>query len=68
MAAMVDHRTGEQKIWATVVGVVLLVAGVVLGAVGYGDVPLTVVAGVLAVIGLGLLRYALLRRLRARRA
>jgi MFS superfamily sulfate permease-like transporter len=68
MAAMVDHRTGEQKIWTTVVGVVLLVGGVVLGAVVYGNVPLTVVAGVIAVIGLGLLRYALLRRLRARRA
>jgi MFS superfamily sulfate permease-like transporter len=68
MAAMVDHRTGEQKIWTTIVGVALLVGGVVLGALVYGNVPLTVVSGVLAVTGLGLLRYAFLRRLRARRA
>ena len=63
-----DHRTGEQKAWTTLTGVVLLIGGVVMGAMVYGNVPLTVVAGVLAVIGLGLLRYAYLRRLRARRA
>ena len=65
---MVDHRTHFQKLWANVVGVVLLVVGVVLGAVVYGDVLLTVVAGVIAVIGLGFLRYALMHRIRARRA
>jgi MFS superfamily sulfate permease-like transporter len=60
-----DHRTRFQKLWATVAGVVLLVGGVVLGATVYGNVPLTGVAAVLAVAGLGLLRYAFLRRTRA---
>ena len=62
---VVDHRTGFQKFWATAAGVVLLVGGVVLGAVVYGNVPLTGVAAILAVAGLALLRYAFLRRTRA---
>ena len=67
MAAMVDHRTGEQKAFTLVTGVVLLIAGVALAGIAYGNAPWTVAGGVLAVIGLGLLRYALLRRIRARR-
>jgi hypothetical protein len=65
---VVDHRTPFQKFWANVAGTVLLVGGVVLGAVGYGNSGLTIVAGVIAVAGLAFLRYALLHRLRARRA
>lgn len=64
---MVDHRTGFQKAWVTVLGVVLLVGGVILAGIFYGDVALTVAGGVIAVIGLGLLRYALMRRRRAAR-
>ena len=64
---MVDHRTGLQKAWATVLGIVLLVGGVSLAGIFYGDVALTVAGGVIAVIGLGLLRYALMRRRRAAR-
>ena len=67
MAAMVDHRTSEQKAFTLVAGIVLLVAGVALAGIAYGNTPWTVAGGVLAVIGLGLLRYALLRRIRARR-
>ena len=64
---MVDHRTGFQKAWAIVLGIVLLVGGVILAGVFYGDVALTVAGGIVAVIGLGLLRYALLRRRRLAR-
>ena len=64
---MVDHRTAFQKIWATVLGVVLLVGGVILAGIFYGDVALTVAGGIVAVIGLALLRYALLRRRRVAR-
>ena len=64
---VVDHRTGLQKLWATVLGIVLLLGGVVLAGIFYGDVALTVVGGVVAVIGLGLLRYALMRRRRLAR-
>ena len=61
---MVDHRTAFQKAWAIVLGIVLLVGGVILAGIFYGDVALTVVGGIVAVIGLALLRYALLRRRR----
>lgn len=64
---MVDHRTTFQKLWATVAGVVLLVGGVIVAGVFYGDVALTVAGGVVAIIGLGLLRYALMRRRRLAR-
>jgi hypothetical protein len=64
---VVDHRTPFQKLWATVAGVVLLVGGVLLAGIFYGDVALTVAGGVIAVIGFGLLRYALMRRRRAAR-
>ena len=64
---MVDHRTAFQKAWAIVLGVVLLVGGVILAGIFYGDVALTVAGGVVAVIGLGLLRYALMRRRRLAR-
>ena len=64
---MVDHRTGFQKVWSTVVGVVLLVGGVILAGAFYGDVALTVAGGIIAIIGLGLLRYALMRRRRLAR-
>jgi hypothetical protein len=64
---VVDHRTGFQKAWATALGVVLLVGGVILAGIFYGDVARTVAGGVIAVIGLGLLRYALMRRRRAAR-
>jgi hypothetical protein len=64
---VVDHRTPFQKLWATVAGVVLLVGGVVLAGIFYGDVALTVAGGIIAIIGLGLLRYALMRRRRAAR-
>jgi len=64
---VVDHRTGFQKAWAIVLGIVLLVGGVILAGVFYGDVALTVAGGIVAVIGLGLLRYALLRRRRLAR-
>jgi uncharacterized membrane protein HdeD (DUF308 family) len=66
-APVVDHRTGFQKAWATVLGIVLLVGGVILAGIFYGDVALTVVGGVIAIIGLGLLRYALMRRRRRAR-
>jgi MFS superfamily sulfate permease-like transporter len=62
-----DHRTGLQKVWATVLGIVLLVGGVILAGIYFGNVPITVVGGIVAVIGLGLLRYALLRRRRLAR-
>ena len=64
---MVDHRTTFQKTWTTVLGIVLLVGGVILAGIFYGDVVLTVAGGIVAVIGLGLLRYALLRRRRLAR-
>jgi O-antigen/teichoic acid export membrane protein len=62
-----DRLTGFQKVWDTVAGVVLLVAGVVVAGAFYGDVALTVVGGIVAVIGLALLRYALMRRRRLAR-
>ena len=64
---MVDHRTGIQKLWATVVGVVLLVGGVIVAGVYYGDVVLTVAGGIAAIVGLCFLRYALMRRRRLAR-
>ena len=64
---MVDHRTTFQKTWAIVLGIVLLVGGVILAGIFYGDVVLTVAGGIVAVIGLGLLRYALMRRRRLAR-
>ena len=64
---MADHRTGSQQVLATVAGVVLLVAGVIVAGVFYGNVALTVAGGVVAIIGLGLLRYALMRRRRIAR-
>jgi hypothetical protein len=64
---VVDHRTGFQKAWATVLGIVLLLGGVIVAGIFYGDVTLTVAGGVIAVIGLGLLRYALMRRRRVAR-
>ena len=64
---MVDHRTGFQKVWATIVGIVLLVGGVILAGIFYGEVVLTVAGVVIAVIGLGLLRYALMKRRRLAR-
>ena len=64
---MVDHRTGFQKVWATIVGIVLLVGGVILAGIFYGEVVLTVAGGVIAVIGLGLLRYTLMKRRRLAR-
>ena len=64
---MVDHRTGFQKAWAIVLGIVLLVGGVLLAGAFYGDVVLTVAGGVVAIIGLALLRYALMRRRRLAR-
>ena len=64
---MVDHRTAFQRLWATVAGAVLLVGGVIVAGVYYGDVALTVGGGVVAIIGLGLLRYALMRRRRLAR-
>ena len=62
-----DHLTGFQKFWDSVVGIVLLVGGVILAGAFYGDVLLTVVGGIVAVIGLGFLRYALMRRRRVER-
>jgi hypothetical protein len=62
-----DHLTGSQRVWDTVLGVVLLVVGVVLAGVFYGDVALTVAGGIVAIIGLALLRYALMRRRRLAR-
>ncbi|MGA9102578.1 hypothetical protein [Aeromicrobium sp.] len=62
-----DHLTGSQRVWDTVLGVVLLVGGVVLAGVFYGDVALTVAGGIVAIIGLALLRYALMRRRRLAR-
>lgn len=64
---MVDHRTAFQKAWAIVLGTVLLVGGVILAGIFYGDVALTVAGGIVAVIGLALLRYALMRRRRLAR-
>ncbi len=64
---MVDHRTTFQKVWATVLGIVLLVGGVILAGIYFGNVALTVAGGVVAVIGLALLRYALMRRRRLAR-
>ena len=59
--------TGSHKSWTTIAGVLLLIGGVVIAGVFYGDVVLTVAGGVIAVIGLGLLRYAMLRRRRLAR-
>jgi hypothetical protein len=64
---VVDHQTAFQKMWAIVLGIVLLVGGVILAGIFYGDVALTVAGGIVAVIGLGLLRYALMRRRRLAR-
>jgi hypothetical protein len=64
---VVDHRTGFQKVWATVLGLALLIGGVILAGIFYGDVAFTVVGGVIAITGLGLLRYALMRRRRLAR-
>ena len=64
---MVDHRTAFQKVWAIVLGIVLLVGGVILAGIFYGDIALTVAGGIVAVIGFALLRYALLRRRRLAR-
>ena len=64
---MVDHRTAFQKTWSIVLGIVLLVGGVILAGIFYGDVALTVAGGIVAVIGLALLRYALMRRRRLAR-
>ena len=64
---MVDHQTAFQKMWAIVLGIVLVVGGVILAGIFYGDVALTVAGGIVAVIGLGLLRYALMRRRRLAR-
>ena len=64
---MVDHRTGFQQMWTTVAGVLLLIGGVVVAGVFYGNVALTVAGGIVAIIGLGLLRYALMRRRRLAR-
>ena len=58
----------REKIWTLVLGIVLLIGGVALAGIAYGNTPWTVAGGILAVIGLGLLRYALMRRIRARRA
>jgi uncharacterized membrane protein YccC len=54
--------------WAEAIGVVLMAAGVVIGAVTYGDPWLTLVAAVVLVTGIGCVRYGLTRRRRARRA
>jgi len=62
-----DHLTESQRVWDTVLGVVLLVAGVIVAGVFYGNVVLTVAGGIVAIIGLGLLRYALMRRRRIAR-
>jgi predicted phage tail protein len=62
-----DHLTESQRVWDTVLGVALLVAGVIVAGVFYGNVALTVAGGVVAIIGLGLLRYALMRRRRIAR-
>ena len=59
--------TSSQKSWTTIVGVLLLIGGVVIAGIFYGDVVLTVAGGVIAVIGLALLRYAMLRRRRLAR-
>jgi hypothetical protein len=59
-----DHLTGAQRVWDTILGVVLLVAGVLVAGIFYGDVALTVGGGLIAIIGLALLRYALMRRRR----
>ena len=53
--------------WAETIGVVLMAAGVVIGAVTYGDAWLTLVAAVVIVLGVGCVRYGLTRR-RARRS
>jgi len=62
-----DHLTESQRVWDTVLGVALLVAGVIVAGVFYGNVVLTVAGGIVAIIGLGLLRYALMRRRRIAR-
>jgi hypothetical protein len=62
-----DHLTGFQKVWDTIVGVVLLVGGVLLAGIFYGNVALTVAGGIIAIIGLAFLRYALMRRRRLAR-
>jgi hypothetical protein len=54
-------------LWPTIAGVLLLLGGVAIAGIFYGDVMLTVVGGVIAVIGLALLRYAMLRRRRLAR-
>jgi hypothetical protein len=52
---------------AETVGVDLIVVGVIIGAVPYGDPWETLVAAVVIVAGVGCVRYGLTRR-RARRA
>ena len=64
---MADHLTGSQRVWDTILGVVLLVAGVLVAGIFYGNVALTVTGGIVAIIGLGFLRYALMRRRRLAR-
>ena len=64
---MSDHLTRSQRVWDTVLGIVLLVGGVIVAGVFYGDVALTVAGGIVAIIGLALLRYALMRRRRLAR-
>jgi hypothetical protein len=53
---------------AETVGSVLIVAGVIIGTVTYGELSLTLVAAVVIVTGIGCVRYGLTRRRRARRA
>lgn len=59
--------SSQSKSWTFILGVLLLIAGVAVAGIFYGDVLMTVVGGVLAVIGLALLRYAMLRRRRLAR-
>ena len=59
--------TSSLKSWTTIAGVLLLIGGVAIAGIFYGDVVLTVVGGVVAIIGLALLRYAMLRRRRLAR-
>jgi hypothetical protein len=62
-----DEGGSVRDFWAETIGVVLMAAGVVIGAVTYGDPWLTLVAAVVIVVGVGCVRFGLTRR-RARRA
>ena len=53
--------TSSQKSWTTIVGVLLLIAGVVIAGIFYGDVVLTVVGGVIAVILANIVAFFLMR-------